>query len=398
MQNKLNILMISHHRRYKTASRSKLMAQHLVQKGHQVTLIVISDDRKVGIVEKEWDGVHVVETPDLLWGRLRSGWDLWNSFNRMIYLSRDKRPYDLLHCFETRPATIYPALFYLKHHKIPLITDWNDYWGHGGLIEVNRPRWYRILFGGVETYYEEAFRIMGSGITVISSALEQRASKLGIPKDFIYHIPGGASPDLFPARTKEVCRKRIGFSLSDPIMCFSSADSHYDLEMAIAALRIVSRKYPTIKLIVTGQVNRSIQDLPQKHDVVGNVVFTGYLSLEELPWFMGCADLFILPFPDKPYNVGRWPNKICDYMCLERPTVSNPVGDIKILFEKHKIGLLAEWDPEDFARKIIFLIENPDIADQFGRDARKLAITQYHWPLLIDKLEKLYDKVLKVER
>lgn len=395
MQNKLNILMISHHRRFKAAARSKLMAQHLVQRGHQVTLIVISDYRKFGIVETEWNGVRIVETPDLLWGRLRSGWDLWNLFNRIMYLNRDQRPYDLLHCFETRPATIYPALYYLKRHNIPLITDWNDFWGHGGLIEVNRPKWYRILFGGIETYYEEAFRTLGSGITVISSALARRAAKLGIPKDRIYHISGGASPNIFQARTKEQCRERIGLPFSDPIVCFSSADSHYDLEIVINAIKIVAHKYPAIKLVVTGYANKSIQNLPQKHGVIGNVVFTGYLSLDELPWFMGCADLFILPFPDKPYNVGRWPNKICDYMCLERPIVSNPVGDIKILFEKYKIGVLADWDAEDFARKIIYLIENPEIANQFGKEAKRIAETEYGWPLLVDKLEELYDKVLK---
>lgn len=394
MHNKLNILMISHHRRYKTTSRSKAMAQHLVQKGHQVTLIVTSDYQKVGIVETEWDGVYVVETPDLLWGRLRSGWDLWNLLNRVYYLNRDKRPYNLVHCFETRPATIYPALFYTKRHNIPLITDWNDFWGRGGLIQVNRPYWYRILFGWIETYYEEAFRTLGSGTTVISSALKQRAVGLGLSQEDICYIPGGASPDLYLPRTIEECRKRIGFSSSELIICFTSTDSYYDLEIVIAALKIVVQDYPDAKLIVTGHANKAIRDLPNKYGVIENVIFTGYLPLEELPWHMGCANLFILPFPDTTYNVGRWPNKICDYMCLERPTVSNPVGDIKELFENNKIGVLAEWEPEDFAQKIIYLFTNPDIATQFGKEARTLAITQYQWSILTDKLEEFYFKVL----
>ena len=33
------------------------MAKYLIQRGHKVSLIVIADHRKLGIVESEWDGV-----------------------------------------------------------------------------------------------------------------------------------------------------------------------------------------------------------------------------------------------------------------------------------------------------------------------------------------------------
>lgn len=248
----------------------------------------------------------------------------------------------------------------------------------------------------METYYEEAFRTRGLGITVISTALKQRAAKLGIPHERICHIPGGAFPDLFQARSKEECRNRMGFPLLNPIICFSSADSHFDLEIVMTALAIVARKYPSIKLLITGQTKKSVQSLARTYGVFGNVHLTGYLPLEELPWILGCADLFVLPFPNKVYNVGRWPNKICDYMCVGRPTVTNPVGDIKILFDNHKIGLLADWDPVDFSQKIIFLIENPVIANQFGNEARQVAITKYDWQCLVDKLEDFYSKILNM--
>jgi len=390
MARTLNILMISHQRRLKSHTRSQAMAKYLVQRGHKVSLMVIADYRKVGIVESDWDGVHTIETPDLLWGRLRSGWDLWNLLNRMAYLSRDKGPYDLVHCFETRPVTIYPALLYCRRYKLPLVTDWNDWWGRGGLIDEVRPRWYRLLFGGLETYYEEAFRKRGVGVTVISTALARRAIGLGVPAERICHLPGGTFPDFFLPRQKAVCRKRIGLPLSIPILGFSSADSHLDLKIVLQALSIVAERYPAVKIIITGKPAKSIIELSKAHGVAGNIHLTGFLPYKELPWVLGCADLFVLPFPDKVYNVGRWPNKVCDYMSLGRPTVSNPVGDIKTLFESYEIGLLAHWDPADFAKKIITLIEHPEIAGKLGDNARDLAITVYDWKLLIRKLEEFY--------
>jgi glycosyltransferase involved in cell wall biosynthesis len=128
--------------------------------------------------------------------------------------------------------------------------------------------------------------------------------------------------------------------------------------------------------------------------VENNIHITGYLPFEALPWYLGCADLFILPLSNNIANIGRWPNKLGDYMCLGRPIVSNPVGEIRRLFEAHEIGLLADWDPIDFSRQIIYLLKNPDIADQLGNEARRVALTEYDWSVLINKLEEFYFTIL----
>ncbi|MBC7876522.1 MAG: glycosyltransferase family 4 protein [Anaerolineales bacterium] len=370
------------------------MAKHLVQRGHQVSLMLIADHRKVGIVESEWDGVHIIETPDLLWGRLRSGWDLWDLVNRIMYLARDKNPYDIIHCFETRPATIYPALNYLKHHKIPLVTDWIDWFGRGGLIKILRPKWYQFLFGPLETYYEEAFRRRADGLTVISTALANRAIDLGVSKEKICYIPGGTFPELFQYRTLEECRQKIGISPVIPVIGFCS-DSFIDTELVFGALANVVKKYPSVKLLVTGSPGKNILDQALKFGVVDNLYLTGYVPFEELPWYLGCADLFILPFPNEVYNLGRWPNKMGDYLSLGRPTVANPVGDIKTLFENNDVGILADFHPDDFSKKIIYLLENQEVSVRLGSKARKVATTVYDWKILIRKLENFYFDTLK---
>ena len=158
----MRILMITHHRRHRLGGRSLVMARHLAQRGHRVTIVATADYRRSGVVTSLVDGVRIIEAPDLLWGRLRSGWDVWGLLHRLRFLRTDAGPYDLVHCFETRPAIIYPALDYVHRRGLPLLTDWNDWFGRGGLIDVLRPAWYRFFLGGVETYYEEAFRARGA--------------------------------------------------------------------------------------------------------------------------------------------------------------------------------------------------------------------------------------------
>jgi len=386
--------MITHHRRFKNQARAYSMAKHLMERGHDVTLMVIADCSRLGIVETDWDGVRTVETPDLLWGKLRSGWDLWNTFNRILYLHRDNRPYDLVHCFETRPATIYPVLHYLRRRQVPWITDWVDWWGRGGIIDELRPGWYRALFGGIETYYEEAFRARADGLIVISTALAKRAIGLGVQPERICHVPNGTWPELFSVPDSATCRRKVELGVTGPIIGYSSLDTHFDLELMIQVLAQVVRQYPDAHLLITGNPSKTISELAQVYGVGQNLILTGFLPYEKLPWYLGCADCFVMPFPDKIYNVGRWPTKVNDYMSVGRPTVSNPVGDIKTLFKQHRVGLLVEWDAVDFAQKIIYLIEHPEVACKLGENARWTAVTVYDWKILVQKLEAFYEQIL----
>ena len=364
-----------------------------------MTEICIADNRRLAVKRYEWDGVHVIETPDLLWGRGRSGWDLWDLLNRIGVLYRDRTVYDLVHCFETRPATVYPAIFYRRLHRaVPVITDWIDWWGRGGIIDQFSPNWYRWCFGRFETYYEEAFRARFDGLTVISSALCERAQDLGVPPAQIRKITGGTFPDLFQARSKMDACTHVGLPASRPILGFSSLDSFLDIEFILQVLAKVRKIYPDILLLITGKSGDWIRAIARQQRVEDVIHLTGFLELEELPWHLACADVFLLPYPKTNYNRGRWPNKLGDYISLGRPLVSNPTGEVRQVVEEHAIGLLAEWDVDQFAANVIRLLEDRELASQMGQRARALAETVYDWRVLVGHVEKFYLEIIRNKR
>ncbi len=386
--------MITSHRRYKIHVRTYAIAKHLQDNGNDVTLIVTANTRRWGLIMDDWDGVRTVECPDLLWDRLRQGWDPWNAVNKIRYLRTDSRPYNIMYVLETRPATIYPALYYKRIHHLPMVTDWIDWWGRGGIIAELRPGWYRILLGWMETYYEEAYRAQAEGLTVISTALQKRAIDLGVDPDNIFLFPNGSWVRLFSVPDPTACRQTVGLEIDAPVIGFSSLDSHLDMSLVLKAFQRVLARYPQARLLITGTPDKRVTQMAESLGVRENLILTGYLPYDKLPWYLGCADLFVMPFPDKIYNVGRWPSKINGYMSIGRPTVSNPVGDVKKLFKQHQVGLLAEWDPDDFARKMIFLIENPHIARQLGLNARAASVNEYDWRVLTRKLEAFFVEII----
>lgn len=387
----MNVLFVCHHVR--AGIRGRALARALAGKGHQVTCVFTAPEARFQTLVTESDGVRWVSAPDLFWGRGRTGWDPWSTYRRIAYLNKNNRSYDLIHCFETRPATIYTAKYYSKKHAIPIFTDWQDWWGRGGIIDNFRPGWYRLLFGRLETFYEEGFRTEAVGTTVISSALGRRAESMGIPPDSICHLQGGTFPDYFVDRDKATCRAKVGLPANDPVIAFSSHHTHWDLDVVMKTLAIVAEKYNGVKLLLTGKTSPDVKELAREFGVADRLVVTGFLPEDELPWYMGCADVFVLPFPETTYNVGRWPNKLGDYMSLGRPTVANPTGDVLPFFEKHEVGLLARFDEQDFADKVMLLLDDSALSERLGKNARQVAL-QYDYPTLIGRLEEFYWKTL----
>ncbi len=69
--------------------------------------------------------------------------------------------------------------------------DWSDWWGRGGTQMERGGGWTRCLYNAVETFFEERFRLLGDGTTVISNALRDRATALGVQADKILLLKQG---------------------------------------------------------------------------------------------------------------------------------------------------------------------------------------------------------------
>ena len=59
------ILMISHHRLFKSWLRPGILARGLVENGHQVTMMVVAQNARFRFKRSHIDGIDVIEAPDL---------------------------------------------------------------------------------------------------------------------------------------------------------------------------------------------------------------------------------------------------------------------------------------------------------------------------------------------
>jgi glycosyltransferase involved in cell wall biosynthesis len=345
--------------------------------------------KRAGVRVLDVGQVTIVETPDLLFGALRSGWDPWEVLNRLYWL-RGRR-FDLVHAFDCRPTVLIPALWLRHGQHVPLIMDWEDWLGRGGSVEERKNRLVRAVLRPVETYFEERFRTQADGTTVICSTLREKAIALGVSQDEILTLRDGADVEGLLPLNRDICRRELGLSAQEPAIGYIGAIFYRDAQLMARAFDCVRQSVPDARLLLIGYVNVLAEEMVRSP---GSILRTGVVDHRLLNLYLAATDLCWLPFVDSGANRGRWPLKLNEYMAAGRPTVATAVGDVKSVMEQYAIGMLAKDTAEDIAEKTVYLLRDRPRRDHLGANSRQIAEEVFDWKLRAADLEQFYERVL----
>lgn len=126
----------------------------------------------------------------------------------------------------------------------------------------------------------------------------------------------------------------------------------------LAAMQIVQQSRPDFELVVAGSGEYAVaaRALAERLDVRG-VTFTGAISNDAVCALLRGAHLLCFP---TEHDEG-FPNVIVEAMAFGVPVITRPVGGIPDFFQSGVHGwLTASTAPEDFARLILSVAEDPD--------------------------------------
>lgn len=193
--------------------------------------------------------------------------------------------------------------------RVPLVIDWIDWWGRGGIISQNRPLWYRMALGWLETFIEEHFRTYADATTVISYGLLERAVSLGVKRETILHIRNGADLEKFAPKPMGEARRRLGLDPDAFLIGYSAQDTYFDLEPMFAGIGKLVDQGINAQMIMSGHAPKHIRAALSRCGLESRARFLGYLSWDDYPWFLPACDVLACPFPATVYNIGRWPGK-----------------------------------------------------------------------------------------
>jgi len=371
--------------------RAFSLARQLALLGNDVTLIASRSNPGFTRHRSNLDGVHQMEMPDLMPKRVRHGGlspiDLL--FRSILTLSK---PFDVIHCFEHRPAVMLPGLIGQRARRSLLVADWSDLWGWEGIAATRSGLLGRWL-GGADDYFETRTRLWADGTTAISTDLDRRLEALGIPQERRMILPPGANLDLILPVEKQEVRSKFGLPLDAPIVAFSGYAPYDEAFLSDTVMNIL-REDPRVLVISSGTLAAGLARSTESEGLHGRLIQFGSLPLIENGLLLGAADVLMLPYLNKPINRGRFPNKFGDFLAAGRPIVSHHTGDLGELIEWEALGLLSSEVPALFARDVLKLLQSPVECEQMGHHARRYAERQWSWALRAKQVSAFYGELL----
>jgi glycosyltransferase involved in cell wall biosynthesis len=206
-----------------------------------------------------------------------------------------------------------------------------------------------------------------------------------VSPDKVTVIPCGAIP--------RVCEAKM---VKHPSRIVSSGmithREHADL--FVRSMPLVLSKYPSARFYITKKGDKlgEIMKLADSMGVHPELFYYPALSDAYFSFIQDCHIGVLTSSHDTPRKIA-YPAKLFDYMSIGLPVVANDVGTWTRIITDHKVGIVTEDSPRDFASALLHLLENPDDMYECGQRGIELVKTRFNHDTLAKTLYALLEKM-----
>lgn len=198
---------------------------------------------------------------------------------------------------------------------------------------------------------------------------------------------------------RELMRKQYGLEKSKVILYVGRLSKKKGTHIVLKAMEKVMNSHPNTALVFVGskwygsnatdKYVKKVQEFAKK--LKGKVIFTGFLVPDEIVKYYNMGDIFVC--------ASQWREPLArvhyEAMAAGLPIITTDRGGNVEVIEENVNGIaIKEYDNVDvMAEKIIYLLENENLALNMGKMGRKVAEEKYHWNRVANDLLRLFESV-----
>ena len=162
------------------------------------------------------------------------------------------------------------------------------------------------------------------------------------------------------------------------------------VDKLIEAMPLILANNNNVKLTIIGggSLENELKQKVKELSIDSIVDFLGFIGDPvKVESILSSASIGIAPYRDNKTSVKRFndPSKPKLYLGCSLPVIITDVPHIAKEIEKSNAGILVQWDSNDIAKNINYLLDNPEILLQYKKNAIKMA-TKYTWNALFNDL------------
>lgn len=239
-------------------------------------------------------------------------------------------------------------------------------------------------------------------ICVTNSILEKYVIKLsaGRAENRVITLHHGVDLTFF--KPKEKNKDLLAYhniAVTDKVLVFIGTIYNFcGLDVIVNNFQTLLRSVPGLKLIIVGDGDLApqLKELIKKQGLEEQVKITGFRPYNEVPEYISCADLTILPFYTNEITKDIVPIKVLQYLACQRPLLCTPLPEVKRLFPEIQSGVVYAniGQKDEFIEKIIEVLSNNGLQKTLGENALSFVKVHFDIEVQIKELQGLLNKVI----
>lgn len=236
---------------------------------------------------------------------------------------------------------------------------------------------------------------LSDAILCPSNVTRDYIASLGLDRKLVTVIPNGVSPSDFSPSPLPDREGRI------PVLLYIGTLADWQgLEVVIKALpKILEKQSVRLQIVGRGR-SRQRKLLAKQIRKLGleeHVIIQPAVPHHEVPALIASADICLAPLGLNDRNVtqGACPIKVLEYMASSRPLIASNMPIVRELVREDVDALLfSPNDPEDLARQVLVLLNDPEMSKRLAESASERVLTKFTWHEAQKKLVKVYEKLV----
>jgi glycosyltransferase involved in cell wall biosynthesis len=226
-------------------------------------------------------------------------------------------------------------------------------------------------------------------ITIIEEARD-RVTDLGIDPEKICIVSNTINFDKLSINQKN--------KETDSFVIFygGAVNRHRGLQVVLDAVRINSEKNIDISLWIVGDgsFRKSLEDLSGSLNIRSHIRFFGYKPFNEMLGILSEADAAIIPHVRTDNNDASSPNKLYQYMYLDKPIIASDCLSLKRIIKETKTGFIYQHDSAlELANLLEKLQKNRSLLNELKGNGKRAVIEKYNWSIDKQRLIKAYSEL-----
>ena len=234
------------------------------------------------------------------------------------------------------------------------------------------------------------------GIIAISRILKENIIKdLNIDPDRIRVIPNGVDINLYnPNIQCSEIRKKYAPNNERLILCVGRVSRTKNQGELVKAIPDILKSNSNVNFLFVGPIDekdyfQEINNFIDHHNLNKKVFFLGNSSNEDMLKYYGASDIFVLPSFAEGFSLS-----ILEALSCGKPLIVSNIKPNMELIENKDVGFTIDpQSKDDITMKVLMLLNDENIAKEYGKKARKLAIEEYNWNKIAKHTLEFYEEL-----